>query len=89
MGKKVAIWVDEVLHQTGKALRCRIGNDDAVWFPNVTIGDVWKDETLFPEGPLDEDLIHETDVCMTVEEHYVEEKCVPETHILDNPAYGG
>lgn len=88
MAKKT-VWIDEVLHQTGKALRCRVGKDDVIWFPNWAIGDVWKDGTHFPDGPLDEDLIHETDVCLTVEDRFIEEQGITAESLVEEGAYGG
>ena len=86
--KKIAIWVDEVLGKTNKALHCRIAKDNWIYIPDKSIGDIWKDGTLFPDGVEDEDLIYETDVCMTVDEWVIDDKAIPDTHIVDDPAYG-
>lgn len=86
---KKIVWVDEVLHQTGKALKCKVGDDDQIWFPNYAIGDVWKENTVFPEGPLDQDLIHETDVLIAVEERFIEEQGISDQSLVDEPSSGG
>jgi len=89
MAQKVVVWVDEVLHQTGKALKCKVGNDEEIWFPNYAISDIWKDNTLFPEGPLDEDLLFETDVCIKVDRRFVDEQGISEENLVEEGAYGG